>query len=459
MVKYLMFSLSKKTNLYLLPLCFCILTLFIQAWLVGFQKPVFDALSYADRATSFSFIPAKETQGSGIIFAPLYPGFLHFMMSIDSGVEQAMLCYVERQGGCDVAGLASVYAVQTILIALVVYFCYLACYFFTKRFWLSLSAMMLVLFAGRMSEYSTWLITESWAFFGFISFAVCLAYALKVKDNLCVFLLMGTGLSIAVLTRPSYLYLVYFLILVIPLYWLLIKKEGLKETVFKTGAFLLPFILFVLPWMLRNYSYHGVFGVSAGYGPYILSERVAYNMMSWAEYAVSFIYWLPDFGDSLSKNLFPVELYQKLDFGHSEGYYRYGNSVMRSEIYEQATSEKARISLLLNGYILPDIVKHIMVTFSLSLRGMWVAKYFGLIGVFALIPGFIQLKKIAGTAPVLFFAFPFFFMVGFNAFVSVSIPRYNVPLVMIYSIAIVLTGYALWKLVQRRLVSVGFNKN
>ena len=129
-----MFSLSKKTNLYLLPLCFCILALFIQAWLVGFQEPVFDALSYADRATSFSFIPAKETQGSGIIFAPLYPGFLHFMMSIDSGVEQAMLCYVERQGGCDVAGLASVYAVQTILIALVVYFCYLACYFFTKRF-------------------------------------------------------------------------------------------------------------------------------------------------------------------------------------------------------------------------------------------------------------------------------------------------------------------------------------
>ncbi|WP_125911824.1 hypothetical protein [Kiloniella majae] len=435
------------------------MTLFIQAWLVGYQEPVFDALSYADRATSFSFVPANETQGSGIIFAPLYPWFLNFMMSIDSGVELAMLCYVERKGGCDVTGLTSVYAVQTILIALVVYFCYLACYFFTKRFWLSLSAMMLVLFAGRMSEYTTWLITEAWAFFGFVSFAVCLAYALKVKDNLSVFLLMGIGLSIAVLTRPSYLYLLYFLILGIPLYWLVIKKEGLKEALFKTSAFLLPFILFVIPWMFRNYSYHGVFGVSAGYGPYILSERVAYNMMSWTEYAVSFIYWLPDFGDSLSKILFPVELYQKLDFGHPEGYYRYGNSIMRAVIYEQATTEKERISLLLNGYILPDIVKHIMVTLSLSLRGMWVAKYFGLIGVLALIPGFIQLRKMVGTAPVLFFAFPFFFMVGFNAFVSVSIPRYNVPLVMIYAIAIVLTACSIWKLVQPLLARQGSNKS
>ncbi|WP_417452913.1 hypothetical protein [Kiloniella sp.] len=448
----------KKTNLYLFPFIFCLLILTIQAIKVGYQEPVFDALSYADRATSFSLVPL-ENKRDGIIVAPLYPGFLSLMMSVDPEVNKAIRCYSDRKGGCDVSGLTSVYAVQTVLIAVVVYFCYLACLFLTKRFWLSLAAMMLVLFAGRMSEYSTWLITESWAFFGFISFAVCLAYALKVKDNLCVFLFMGTGLSIAVLTRPSYLYLVYFLILGIPLYWLLIKKEGLKEAVFKTGAFLLPFILFVLPWMLRNYSYYGVFGVSAGYGPHILSERVAYNMMSWAEYAVSFIYWLPDFGDSLSRSLFPVELYQKLGFGHPEGYYKYGNSVMRAEIYRQAATEKERISLLLNGYILPDIVKHIMVTFSLSLRGMWVAKYFGLIGVFALIPGFIQLKKIAGTAPVLFFAFPFFFMVGFNAFVSVSIPRYNVPLVMIYSIAIVLTGYALWKLVQRRLVSVGFNKN
>ncbi|WP_156176656.1 hypothetical protein [Kiloniella spongiae] len=418
---------------------------------IGYQEPVADALGYVDRAINFAFLPLAETS-NGIIVAPLYPGFLSFMMSIDPGVEQAIQCYAAREGGCDVSGLASVYTVQTVLIALETYFCYLAALFLTKRFWLSLSVMILVLIAGRMSEYTTWLITETWAFFGFISFITCLAYALKVKDHFIVFGLMGLGLCIAVLTRPSFLYLVYFLILGIPCYWLFVKKEGAKEILFKTGVFLLPFILFVIPWMFRNYSYHGVFGVSAGYGPYILSERVAYNMMSWTEYAVSFIYWLPDFGDSLSKSLFPAELYQKLDFGYPEGYYKYGNSVMRAEIYEQAATEKERISLLLNGYILPDIVKHIMVTLSLSLRGMWVAKYFGLIGVLALIPGFIQLKKIAGTAPVMFFAFPFFFMVGFNAFVSVSIPRYNVPLVMIYAIAIVLTACSIWKLVQPFLV-------
>ncbi|WP_085907270.1 hypothetical protein [Kiloniella majae] len=454
-----MFSTSNKVNLYFVPLVACLLVISLQAFLIGYKAPVADALGYADRATTFSFIPSGAAQESGIIFAPLYPAFLSLMMSIDTGVEQAVQCYVARDGGCDVSGLAPVYVVQTILIALEVYFCYLVCLFLTKRVWISLSVMVLVLLAGRMSEYATWLITETWAFFGFMGFATSLAYALKVKDNSVVFLLMGLGLSIAVLTRPSYLYLVYFLILAIPFYWLVIKKEKPKELLFKTGIFLLPFILFVIPWMLRNYSYYGVFGVSAGYGPHILSERVTYNMMSWTEYAVSFIYWLPDFGDSLSKSLFPAEFYQKLDFGYPEGYYAYGNSIMRAEIYEQAATEKERISLLLNGYILPDIVKHIMVTLSLSLRGMWVAKYFGLIGVLALIPGFIQLKKMAGTAPVLFFAFPFFFMVGFNAFVSVSIPRYNVPLVMIYAIAIVLTAWSIWKLVQPLLVRRGSNKN
>jgi len=450
-----MLSASNRINVYIVPLAVCLLVITLQAFAIGYKVPVADALGYVDRAANFSLIPSGIAQQNGIIFAPLYPGFLNLMMSVDLGVEQAVQCYTAREGGCDVSGLASVYVIQTVLIALEVYFCYLAALFLTKRFWLSLSVMLLVLFAGRMSEYATWLITETWAFLGFISFVTCLAYALKIKDNVVVFLLMGVGLSIAVLTRPSYLYLVYFLILAIPCYWLLIKKEEPKELLFKVGALLLPFILFVLPWMVRNYSYYGVFGVSAGYGPHILSERVAYNMMSWTEYAVSFIYWLPDFGDSLSKSLFSAELYQKLDFGYPDGYYLYGNNVLRSEIYEQAATEKERISLLLNSYILPDIVKHIMVTLSLSLRGMWVAKYFGFVGVLALIPGFIQLKKIAGTAPVLFFAFPFFFMVGFNAFVSVSIPRYNVPLVMVYAIAIVLTACMIWDLVQRLLVRRG----
>ncbi|MFD2204223.1 hypothetical protein [Kiloniella antarctica] len=441
-------SITEKKS-FTLPLLVCLIVISIQSFLIGYQEPVFDALAYAERALNFSFIPAVDAPETGIVFAPLYPGFLNLMMQLDSSVERALNCYVARTGGCDVSGLASVYAIQTLIIALVVYFSFLASYFITNRYGFSIAVMILILFAGRLSEYTTWLITESFAFVGFMSFAACLAYALKVKDGFVAFFLMGLTLSLSVLTRPSYLYLLYSLIFLIPIYWGIAHRNKPFDILIKLVAFLLPFLCLVIPWMLRNYYYHGVFGVSAGYGAYILSERVAYNLMSWSEYGVSFVYWLPDFGDSISKNIFDSALYSKLDFGSADGYYRYGNSTIRSAVYDSAQTDPERVRFILDQYILPDFLKHVLVTVSLSFRGMWVAKYFGLIGVVTLIPAFFQIKRMIGAAPILFLAYPFFFMVGFHAFVSVSIPRYNAPMVLIYSMAIIITVIAVGRVFQK----------
>ncbi|WP_157230793.1 hypothetical protein [Kiloniella laminariae] len=446
------FSMPAITGkaIFFAPLLICLTVVFIQMMRTGYQEPVADALGYADRAVIFSVTPTEKTWGNGIVVAPFYPAFLNLMMQADPAVEVALKCYAARSDGCDVGGLAAVYTVQAVVVALTVYFSFLACLFMSGKYGLSFGVMVLILAAGRLTEYTDWLITEAWAFFGFMGFVASLSYAARVRDSLWAFLLMGLGLSLSVLTRPSYLYLVYSFIIVIPLYWWIVMKGKPVATLMKTAVFIIPFLSLVIPWMFRNLYYFDVFGVSAGYGSYILSERVAYNMMSWSEYAASFIYWLPDFGDSLSKTLFDPALYQKLDFGASDGYYRYGNSVLRSTIYAAAETDKERVSLLVNDYILGDLVKHIFVTFSLALRGMWVAKYLGLIGVFFMIPAFFLYKRMTGVGPLLLFAYPFFFMVGFNAFVSVSIPRYNVPVVLLYAMAIVICGLAVFQVVKNR---------
>ena len=220
-----------------------------------------------------------------------------------------------------------------------------------------------------------------------------------------------------------------------------VRKLRPRDAIKNTAAFILSICIIIGPWILRNYYYYDFASVSVGYGSYILSERVAYNEMTWTEWAVSFIYWLPDFGDKLASALFSEEFYQRLNFESPTGFYLIGNTEFRNEIYSLGATEAERRAILLNDYIFQDLFKHIMVTFTMVCRGMWTGKYFGLVGFVFLVPGILILRHRVRFATLFAFAVPFYFMLGLNAFVSVSIPRYNMPMQMFYALFIAAVFY------------------
>lgn len=437
----------------LLPLLLCLIVFPLQTMQkFGYQPPILDARGYIHQAEAFAVIPSEEVKAQGIVFAPLYPAFLRGMMELDEEIRTSLHCFGIDRTDCDLEVLAPIYMVQMGLLAVSIFFVFLALYYLSGEYWLSFFAMGLVLGLGKLNVYGTWLITETFAFSFFFAFMAMYTYVLTRPARAVHFVLMGVALAGATLTRPSYMYLFYAMVPLLPLYYLIVKQDTLWDVIKKTVPFFLAFGLVTGPWIFRNYYYYDSASVSAGYGAFILAQRVAYNLMTWMEWSASFFYWMPDFGDKLVASLFSEENYRRLKFDTEDGFYLYGNNVFRQEVFAMAATEEGRMSILMNQYVLGDWFKHVMVTLAMVTRGMWTAKYFGLVGFVALIPAIYMLRHRIHWGTMLAFAFPLYFMLGLNAFVSVSIPRYNMPLLMFYALAVATVVFYLSSKTWRRKI-------
>ncbi len=187
------------------------------------------------------------------------------------------------------------------------------------------------------------------------------------------------------------------------------------------------------PWLARSIAVVGAPEISdPAYFDTAFAHRVAYNAMSWREWLVGWIYYLPDFGDSLAAKWFPRELYEHLGWGDA-GYYVYGRDVLYRQA-AQAAGPGNIGSYLIAKYALADPIKHGAVSLLLAWRGLFVGKIWGLVGLLALVPAiallrgrprrlFVLLTLLAGA------------MLLAQSLVSVSIPRYNLALIPVFSIA------------------------
>ena len=136
--------------------------------------------------------------------------------------------------------------------------------------------------------------------------------------------------------------------------------------------------------------------------------------------------------DSIAKRLFSVESYEKLSFDKGSYYTEY-RDVLTKPIWQKPTPEI--ISHLVKNEIFGNFVKHSAVTLPLTWRGLFIAKYWGILGFLCFL---IILLKIdfLGKRNFLLIAFPAWFMVLFHAFISLNIARYNLFLIPTYSISI-----------------------
>ncbi len=436
--------INTPKQLSLIVLLLCLLGSFLQVMLKEQTKPIFDARGYISVAQNlaktgvYSNYNKDLTEDPGNFFAPLYPGFLSLFSRSDVQISQAFACYRDKGADCILEDLTPIFIVQSLIAGLTLFFVYYACLAVMNRQDVALLSVLVAGLSGTFSHYAGLLITETLAFFFYMGFFAFYSKAMLRSPTIKNWVIAGGFLAFSILTRPTYIYFFYFL-LPFSVLWCRYRMQ-MSWKYSATVALSISGIVFLIlfPWMLRNYGHFGEFFITDGYAAFILVQRLAYNAMSWGEWAVGFVFLLPDFGDGLAEDLFDKSLYIRYTWNDPTSFYRVGNSALRGEMVKLAGGSENLLSYLINNVLIPDLGKHIMVTFVVMLRGMWIGKYIGLVAILCLPYIFILAKKNAQLFNFLSFMLPGAFFLGFHAFVSINMPRYNEPLIAVYAFIVAL---------------------
>ncbi len=376
--------------------------------------------------------------GQGMFFAPLYPAFLSLLMRADPGLHAMADCLargsIQTDAACPLLYRAVLLA-QGLIAALSSMLVFLAALVVTDRKRVAWLAFALVLATGVYARYAGVIMTETLTFPLFT--LACLLGVLGFKKRSGAWMLAsGLAWGLLCLNRPSFPYLVYFTLAAGAAFlsWRMLRRRSAWPFARLLLLLACGYALSAGPWMLRNGLTLGSYGISKGYAAFILAQRVAYNDMTPREWCASLVYSLPDFGDNLARSLFRPDDYKRFAYDSRDGFYATGNDTLLRQTLQQAGSADRQAGFLIRHYILAHPLKHILVTLSLAWSGMWVAKYWGLVTIPMFAGVAIQAWRRRWWA-FLLFAWPAWFMLGFNAFTSVNIVRYNLILLPCLAIA------------------------
>ncbi len=360
--------------------------------------------------------------------APLYPLFIASMMALDPALAQSLICVRDKghKAVCPQA-FRSLFMAQTGLALVCLFLIYFISLRLTQKRCIAWLAAGMAAGSGILGISSSVFMTEILILPSFCTLLLfCLFYAQNPRLR-WVFAMAGM-LAFLTLIRPSFLYLFYGFVL---FFICTILPKPSRSSLFRLTVLGITFIMCVSPWAIRNKLYFNSFALTTGgYAEAILVERTNYNQMSWAEVGVAFIYWLPDFGDSLARKLFPEHLYNRL--GWDDDSY-YGEKYKRVALLtDQLGGHDKIVGHLIKEEILTP--KHIILSIPLALRGMWIGKYWGLVGFIALTTLLIQTIR-RKEYTLLVISLPVLFMVAFHAGLSVNVPRYNLSLILLYALS------------------------
>jgi 4-amino-4-deoxy-L-arabinose transferase-like glycosyltransferase len=360
---------------------------------------------------------------------PLYPALISVVMGLDPAFAESMVCLVENRDNTNCPKpFRLFYIMQMLLGFLTVLFIFLISRRLSQNKAVPWIAALLVSFSGIFQENAGVFMTEIIALPLFCGFLYALTRYYQQRDFLSV-ILIGLFLGAMTMVRPSYLYLFYAVIIFFTFYSFIHFE---KRKLLQAFVILIGFLVVIAPWSVRNNIHFGSFALThSDYAEIVLIERTNYNKMSWPEVGVAMIYWLPDFGDSLAEKLFPEKLYNKLGWDR-DSYY---GPRSRGRI-DQLTDELGSRDKILGHVLKHDVLttKHISVSVPLALRGMYIGKYWGLLGLIAFAVFLVHCLR-TRRYDFIIISLPVLYMVAFHAGLSVSIARYNLVLMALYAFA------------------------
>jgi 4-amino-4-deoxy-L-arabinose transferase-like glycosyltransferase len=406
--------------------------------------PTADALGYIQYAAGISeYGIFGRLQDSTVApdqmyrIAPLYPAFLAILMQVDDSLRQGLICLIDngpdRAASCQLDFIALLIA-QTLFMTVFLTSVWAIALLLTRCRLVAWIALVAALASEIPADYCGLFLTESITLplFGLLSLFLVLSVLRKQERRWAI--LGGITMGLLALSKPTFLYLFVFLGIIGIGYLALARARRMAWI--KVLVFAIAFSAVVTPWYA-----HTALGPPSSetnstenYAATTLIHRLGYNQMSWTEWGISFIYWIPDFGDNIAKLLFAPESYEKLGWGEN-GYYLSAARGGFTGTIEGTVGPQSRVSDIIRLEILAQPVKHFAVSVALAWRGMFVNKYWGIVGWIA---AFIVLWRAARKwdEPVLLLFLPACIMVAFHAAISVSIPRYNMLLIPALSFAV-----------------------
>ena len=382
---------------------------------------------------------------SGMRFSPIYPAMLAAVAAVDPVLRRGMACVVESSDAVDACQ-------NTAPVMRAVQFGMLAGFFLLvwwigsevgggglggskwggrgEMAWLSLG---LALMATPLLMRSAELLMTEMTCLLFATGAIA-AWLRSLRGDWAVAWAAAAGglLALTALTRPGFLYLLPFCVLGAAA----LAAFSAREMVgwLRAIAMGLGGAVTLAPWIVRNWLVFGRASLTYGYDSHTLVQRIAFNTMSWREYGLAYLCWLPD-GTSLGRRFVGPGACNRFGWDEQpDSFYSLGLRHMLDETLKAAGGYDHHLSYLLHTYIFAMPVWHMAVSVPLALRGAYVAHWWG----FVLLPvclwaSFRALLK--GDARYLAVALPAMFMLAFNASVAVNQVRYNLLLVPAYAVA------------------------
>lgn len=425
----------------LLALGLCVALLGVVHWRAGPPEPPrADALRYLDYSINlleygiFGLGDSGGAPPAGRANTPLYPLFVAAALNISGAEPPALRCLLRSPPASCPPVPGVVYGAQAVLAALGLFAIWLLAWQLIGTRRGAALAAGAALLSAQPQAYTGQLLTEnlSLPLFAVFTFAIT---RLAAGGGLRWEAVTGASLGLLTLTRPEFLYLA-LAVLALRVLWALAAPAPRRHSAWTAVlALVAACALIVVPWSARNYATFGDPALTETYGGQILAQRVQYNRMTAAEFGAAFVYWLPDFGDSLARRMLPESSYRRLGF--QPGTYYADGLAYHAKLARERGGDAAATAALLREDVLGHPVKHGLVTLALAWRGVFIAKLWGLGGLLAFVA--VLIRRSPARAAFARASWPAWFMLLFYAAVSVAIPRYSVCFVPIFSVALALS--------------------
>ena len=398
--------------------------------------PRADALRYLDYSVNLlesgTFaLSSPQPTAPGRANVPLYPGFLATGFTATHTTPTALRCYLATTTPTCPPVLGPAYGAQRALAALTILAIWrLGWHCLGTRSgaaWTAAAALI----SGQSQAFAGQLLTEnlSMPLFALTTLALVRAGSGALGWSACA----GVALGLLTLTRPEFLYLALAVAALALLRVPLAAGRTLRRRRLVAAAVLLTAgAMVVTPWLARNRTTFGDPALTVTYSGQVLAQRVQYNRMTTAELGAAFIYWLPDFGDSLALHWLPASSYRRLGFT-TGSYYRAGLDYYDGLVQARGGTAAATAALV-HDDVLSQPLKHVLVTLALAWRGLFVGKLWGLCGLLAF--AVVLARGGAPRSMLVRVSAPAWFMLALYAAVSVCVPRYAVCLVPTFALAL-----------------------
>jgi 4-amino-4-deoxy-L-arabinose transferase-like glycosyltransferase len=419
-----------------------------------YDAPVYLSIAYdiahfgrITNGTAWNTPTVDPARPPGMVRSPLYPIFLAAAAELDPVFDRTLSCLMQNAAAPTCPQRAPLpRALQFLMTAAI----YLMLWRIAARVtgsrrigWLSLGVGLLA--APFLIRSVDSLMTETLTLF-FTTIATLAAVELfKATRPLGWALLSGAMIGCAALTRPPFAYLLPAIaIVVLPF---IVRRSRRWRGAATLAAFLFAGFAVMTPWVLRNAVVLGRPNLTSDYAQMALAQRVAYDAMSWRQYALFTLCSLPD-GTGLGSLLVRPDACSKFGDDMKTGsFYQIGSTTVLQSTAIAAGGTAGQVDYILRHDVLRHPVWHALVSIPMAMRGLWIDHYWGFVLAILCIPFTVRAVR-QRDAAAMAVTLPGWFMLAFYAALSANQTRFHLMLVIPFSLA---GGVALERLLAKPL--------